>query len=89
MIPEWKGLPVIPSRRAAEEMYREKLLIHDMIEVLETGYDCARSRRRENVVERCVNAKNKTLKVVAARSYNYDMESEVWVITHVGRFTKR
>ena len=89
MIPEWKCLPVIPSRRAADEMIREKLMIHDVIEVLETGYDCARSRRRENIVERCVDVKNKILKAVVARSYNYDMESEVWVITHVGRFTRR
>lgn len=89
MIPEWKGLPVIPSRRAADEMIREKLMIHDVIEVLETGYDCARSRRRENIVERCVDVKNKILKAVVARSYNYDMKSEVWVMTHVGRFTRR
>ncbi len=77
MIPKWKGLPLIPSRRAAEEMYREKLMIHDVIEVLDAGYDCARSRRKEGVIERCVDEKNKTLKVVAARSYNYDMKSEV------------
>lgn len=89
MHPEWEGLPVIPSRRAAEEMYTEKLMIHDIIEVLEAGYDCARSKRREGVIERCVDAKNKKTKVVAVRSYNYDTKSEVWVITHVGRFTRR
>ncbi|WP_456474230.1 hypothetical protein [Candidatus Pyrohabitans sp.] len=86
---KWRGLPVIPSRTALEEMYREDLLIHDVVEILENGYDCARSRRKRDVIERCVDRKSKTLKAVVAKSYNYDMESEVWVITHVGRFTKR
>ncbi|MEE8167765.1 MAG: hypothetical protein V3T58_02690 [Candidatus Hydrothermarchaeales archaeon] len=89
MILEWKGLPVIPSKSAADEMYREKLLIHDIVEILENGYDCARSRRGADVYERCVDTKNKTLKVVVARSYNYDLKSEVWVVTHVGMFTRR
>lgn len=56
---------------------------------LSPAMTAARSRRKENVVEKCVDAKNKTLKVVDAKSYNYDMESDVWVITHVGRFTRR
>ena len=86
---KWRGIPVIPSRRALDEMCREDLLIHDVIEILENGYDCARSRRKRDIVERCMDRKSKTLKVVVAKSYNYDLKSEVWVITHVGRFTKR
>lgn len=53
----WQGLPVIPSRRAMQEMWREGLLIQDIVEVLEDGYECARSKRKKDIVEKCLDRK--------------------------------
>ena len=61
----------------------------NVVEVLEEGYDCYRSKRKSGTVEKCVDKGNKTLKIVAVQSYNYSLRTEVWAITHAGIFTKR
>lgn len=61
----------------------------DVLEILKEGYDCSASRRREGILERCMDKGRKTVKVVTVKSYNWSLESDVWVITHVGRFTRK
>lgn len=58
-------------------------------EVLDDGYDCYRSKRKTGTLERCIDRGGKTIKVVVVQSYNHSLQTEVWVITHVGVFTKR
>ena len=82
--PYFQGLPLIPTRSAAIELYNYGLRLYDILEVLEHGYDCPKSKRAKGIIERCLDHKRKTTKAVIARSYNYSLDSEVWVVIHVG-----
>ncbi|MCK4327729.1 MAG: hypothetical protein KAW41_04600 [Candidatus Diapherotrites archaeon] len=84
--PKWRGLRVVPTRAAARELDRLHFTVHDAIEVLEEGYDCARSKRKKNVLEKCVKKGNKTIKIVVARCYNSFLKKEAWLIIHAGKF---
>ncbi|MFQ6056574.1 MAG: hypothetical protein ACE5J3_11395 [Methanosarcinales archaeon] len=61
MYPKWKEKPIQPSRSAQ----------HDVIDVLNNGYDCSRSKRAKGTIERCLRRKNKIIKVVVVESYQY------------------
>lgn len=50
---------------------------------------CARSRRKEGIIEKCLEIGNKTIKIVAAKSYEFWSKQEVCVIIHVGKFKVR
>ncbi|MFO7618330.1 MAG: hypothetical protein R6W91_01535 [Thermoplasmata archaeon] len=88
-IPTYKYCQLIPSRSALKEMYDLGFDLFMVTEILEEGYDCSRSRRTAGTIERCIDRGGKTLKAVAVQSYNHSLGAEVWVITHVGMFTKR
>lgn len=80
---------MIPSRSAMTELYDNNLDLTDALSVLEQGYDCPKGKRSKEIIERCLDQKRKTIRVVIAKSFNYHLDSEVWVITHVGVTTKR
>ena len=86
--PLYEGLPLVPSRFVADELYDCNLILRDILDILEQGYDCAKSKRKKGIIERCLDRKRKTTKVVIARAYNYSLDSEAWVIIHVGVITK-
>ena len=86
--PFFKGLQLIPSRAAMTELYDNNIDLHDVLDVLENGYDCSKSQRSKEIIERCVDVKRKTIRIVVAKSFNYSLDSEVWVVTHVGITTK-
>ena len=86
LYPMWNGLPVVPTRAAIRELDRLHLDVADAAEILEEGYDCARSRRAKGVFERCARRGGKTLKVVVAKSVNRFLATDCWAITHVGAF---
>ncbi|MBI4210602.1 MAG: hypothetical protein HY544_03805 [Candidatus Diapherotrites archaeon] len=68
------------------EMMRCGLALEDVSEVLEAGFDCSRSARKEGTLERCVKRGKKTLKVVVVKSVNYTLSTDCWILTHVGVF---
>jgi len=74
---------------AMTEMMRLGMDEWDILELLQGGYDCSASRRREGTLEKCLDKAKKTIKVVAVRSHNWSLGCDVWAITHVGRFTRR
>lgn len=86
--PLFKDLPLVPSRSVAIELYKHNLMLRDILDILEQGYDCAKSARKKGIIERCLDRKRKTTKVVIARAYNYSLDSEAWVLIHVGVITK-
>lgn len=86
--PLYKGLPLVPSRSVAIELYNCNLILRDILGILEQGYDCAKSKRKKGIIERCLDRKRKTMRVVIARAYNYSLGYEAWVIIHVGVTTK-
>lgn len=86
--PLFLDLPLIPTRSAMTELYNESLDLYAVLDVLECGYDCPRGRRSKGIIERCLDKGRKTIRVVVAKSFNYSLDSEVWVITHVGITSK-
>ncbi len=84
--PHYNGLPVIPSAAADDEMARLNKDLIEILEILQYGYDCARSKRKKNILEKCMGFGNKTIKVVVAMTYNNFYKTECWLITHVGVF---
>lgn len=87
--PTFEGLPLIPTRSAMNEMCGLGVDMWMLLEVLESGYDCSRSPRKPGTLERCIDRGRRTTKAVVAKAYNHTLETEAWIITHVGTFTKR
>lgn len=84
--PKFEGLPIIPSAAADKELAKQNMLLSEIVKVLEEGYDCSRSKRKKDVLERCIKQGKKTRKAVVAKSYNYTLDSECWLLIHVGVF---
>ena len=80
----YKNRPLIPTRTAMNELFKYGYDLFDVLEILELGYDCPKSKRAKNIIERCINKKGKIIRVVIADSYNWSMDTKVWAITHFG-----
>jgi hypothetical protein len=83
----YKGLRLIPSKTASKEMLKYGLMIRDCKKLLENGYDAPR-RRAKDTEEKWLNKGNKTHNVVVVKSFNYLYNEDVWLITHIGKFTR-
>ena len=81
LIPVWQDKLLMPSKSALDEMYDNDISYEDVIEILEEGFDCSRSKRKKNKLERCSQRGNKIIKVVVVAT------NEHLIITHVGKFT--
>ena len=84
----YKGLRVISSRSASREMAENDILLHECKKILEYGYPAPRKRSafREEV---WFDAGDKTYNIVIVRDFNFDLNEEVYVITHVGVFGRK
>ena len=81
--PLYEEKPLIPTKDAQREMDETGMDLRRVKEVLETGYDCSKSKRAKNIIERCLYRKNKELRVVAALvEFN---GNGFWRIIHVGK----
>ena len=81
--PLFEERPLIPTKDAQKEMDEIGIDLWRIKETLEHGYDCSKSKRAKNVVERCLFRKNKEIRVVATLvEFN---EGEFWRIVHVGK----
>ncbi len=49
--PKWEGKPVIPSYHAAREM-EGRFTLDDIVEILERGHDCQKSKRTRGTIEK-------------------------------------
>ena len=81
--PLFEGLRVVGSKAAEQELYDLGLWLNDAVTVLDSGFECSRSRRKSDKIERCLRKGDKILRVVAAYDYNRMMQMEVIVIIHV------
>jgi hypothetical protein len=43
--PLYEGLPLVPTRAAITEMYKEAFDGYDVLSILENGYDCQKGKR--------------------------------------------
>ena len=81
---KWRGLSLIPSKSATKEMYDLSMTISDVKYILENGYSCEKSRRKQGTYEKCFDRKRKTFRVVVSKTYHYVEKKNVFVIIHVG-----
>ena len=61
-------------------------MIADCKEILENGY--SPRKRKKNAEEKWLDRGNKTYNVVIVKSFNYLYNEDVYLITHIGKFTK-
>jgi hypothetical protein len=86
--PLYRKLPLIPTRAAMNELFDNNLDLYTVLDILENGYDCPKSKRAKGTIERCLDEKRKTIRIVVVRSFNYSFDMDVWAITHVGITSK-
>jgi KaiC/GvpD/RAD55 family RecA-like ATPase len=71
--PTYEGLPIIPvqtrrgQKNVIDELAKHGMDLDDAAIVLNEGHNCARSRRRKGVLEKCFDKGNKTIKVVVQK----------------------
>ena len=85
---KYKGLKLIPSYSATRELMRYGFDLCDAAKILELGYNAPRKRKKD-VIEKWLNKENKTYNIVIGKDYNLKFKEEVWIIIHVGKFTRR
>lgn len=85
MIPifEWKGKPIMPTKEAMDELDFHSIDMYEAVEILESGFNCSRSRRCKDVIERCTRKGRKVLKIVAVDKGGY------FKIIHAGKFSSK
>lgn len=81
--PHFRGNPIIPSHAAQAELDKLGMDLSAVMDILENGYDCAASRRKANIIERCKMRKGKELRVVLALIEWED--KSFWRLIHVGK----
>jgi len=84
--PTYRGLPLIPTKAAAEELAQLGCDLWLVKEILERGYSCASRDRGPGELEMCLKKKHGLYKVVVAKSYSNALKQNVWVIIHIARF---
>ena len=47
MFAEWKGMAIVVTKSASNELLRDKLTMEDIIEVLDKGHDCPDPREQK------------------------------------------
>ena len=72
------------SRAAYREAMKLDIDAFDILDVLENGYDCERSKRKRGTVERCKRFGKKIVKVVVVDSAQEWNDTQVWLAIHVG-----
>lgn len=75
---------MIPTRAAYRELEMLEIDLYDIVKVLESGYNCSRSKRAKEIFERCLRADNKIIRAVAAEGeFGYadgHIEKVYWLI---------
>ncbi len=86
----YQNLRIEPTLAATRELMKYNKDLTDVLEVLESGYDCGASKRMENIIERCLKRGDKEMKAVVAKTevkYPDGYKEEVWRLVHFGIVT--
>jgi len=93
--PIYEGLLIITvqtrkgQKNVLDELLQHEMDLDDVAEILSNGYDCSRSKRRVDVVEKCMDKGNKTMKAVVQKGTLMFDNKECWELIHVGKFSRR
>lgn len=80
-LPRYCGREIKATKEASEELWQFKKDMRAVLEILENGYPCPRSKRKENVLEMCIQRGKTIYKAVVADCEDY------WLLIHFGKFT--
>ena len=86
----YEGYRIEATITANRELEHHGYGLHDALDVLERGYPCSASRRKQNIEEKCLRKGSKEIKVVAAlitHAYEDKYVETVWKIIHFGIIT--
>ena len=86
----YKGLRIEPTLSASRELAKEDKDLYDVLNILEEGYDCSASKRKKNIIERCLQKGNKEYKAVLAETevtYPDGYAEKVLRLIHFGKIT--
>ena len=86
----YKGMRIEPTLSASRELVRESKDLYDVLEILEEGYDCSKSKRKKNIIERCTRKGNKEYRTVLAETevtYSDGYIEKVLRLIHFGKNT--
>ncbi len=86
----YKGLRIEPTLAGTKELLKHDKDLMDVLEILKEGYECGASKRKENIIEKCIRRNNKEHKAVVAKTtvkYPDVYEEEVWRLIHFGIVT--
>ena len=83
----YNGLRLIPSKTAGRELLKYGFMLEDCKEILEQGY--SPRKRKKGTIEKWMDYGKKTYNVVAVKSFNYLYNEEVYLVIHLGEFTKK
>ncbi len=78
---KYNGKEIKCTKTASEELWQEKKDIWFVVGILDIGYDCSRSKRSSNIIEKCVTRGNKVYKAVILDCVAY------YLLIHFGIFT--
>ena len=79
--PRYQNKEIKATKNASEEMWNHKKDLWDVYEILEKGYDCSTSKRKANVLEKCIRKGNDVFKTVVVDCGDY------FLTIHFGKFT--
>jgi len=81
VFPRYQNKEIKATKAAAEELWHFKKDLWDVLEILEKGYPCSSSKRKQNITENCINKGSKIHKAVVADCGNYRL------VIHFGIFS--
>lgn len=84
----YKGVRLIPSKSAMDELFKHGLAIEDCKDILDNSYDAPRKRGKDTI-EKWLDSGKKTYNVVIVKSYNIQSKEDIYLITHLGQFIKK
>ena len=84
----YKNLRIAVSDSAMRELIKESMTLYDVAEILENGRDAPR-KRKSGTIEKWSNKGKKTYNAVIALNYDEFMKEDVWLLIHLGKFTRR
>ncbi len=80
LFPKYQEKEIKATKTASEEMWQLNKDLWDVHEVLEKGYDCSTSKRKPNILERCIRKGKFIFKAVVVDCGDY------YQLIHFGKF---
>jgi hypothetical protein len=86
----YNGMRVEPTLSATRELLKEGKDFRDVLTILEEGYDCSVSKRKGNVIEKCLRKGKKEYKAVLVETdvmYPDGYTEKALRVIHFGKIT--